>query len=49
MRTWIGIAASFGVAAALGVLHYADANAVLFETQNDLYPPGRHKQSVSVT
>jgi Ca2+:H+ antiporter len=29
MRTWIGIAASFGVAALLGVLHYADANAVL--------------------
>ena len=29
MRTWIGIAASFGVAATLGVLHYADANAVL--------------------
>jgi Ca2+:H+ antiporter len=29
MRTWIGIAASFGVAATLGVLHHADANAVL--------------------
>jgi Ca2+:H+ antiporter len=29
MRTWIGVAASFGVAALLGVLHYADANAVL--------------------
>jgi len=29
MRTWIGITASFGVAGLLGVLHYADANAVL--------------------
>jgi len=29
MRTWIGIGASFGVAATLGLLHYADANAVL--------------------
>jgi Ca2+:H+ antiporter len=29
MRTWIGIAASFGAAALLGVLHYADASAVL--------------------
>src|SRR4249920_3502558 len=28
MRTWIGIGASFVVAAALGVMHYADANAV---------------------
>jgi Ca2+:H+ antiporter len=29
MRTWIGIGASFVVAATLGALHYADANAVL--------------------
>ena len=29
MKTWIGIAASFAVAVALGALHYADANAVL--------------------
>jgi Ca2+:H+ antiporter len=29
VRTWIGIGASFAVAAVLGVLHYADANAVL--------------------
>ena len=29
MRTWIGIGASFGVAATLGALHYADANAVV--------------------
>ena len=29
MRTWIAIGASFAVAATLGVLHYADANAVL--------------------
>ena len=29
MRTWIGIAASFGVAGLLGVLHYTDASAVL--------------------
>jgi len=29
MRTWIGIAASFGAAALLGVLHHADASAVL--------------------
>jgi Ca2+:H+ antiporter len=29
MRTWIAIVASFAVAASLGVLHYADANAVL--------------------
>lgn len=29
MRTWIGIGGAFGVAALLGVLHYADANAVL--------------------
>jgi Ca2+:H+ antiporter len=28
MRTWIGIGASFLVAAALGVMHYADASAV---------------------
>jgi len=29
MRTWIGIGSAFAVAALLGVLHYADANAVL--------------------
>ncbi len=29
MRTWIAIGVSFAVAATLGVLHYADANAVL--------------------
>jgi Ca2+:H+ antiporter len=29
MRTWIAIVASFAVAATLGALHYADANAVL--------------------
>jgi Ca2+:H+ antiporter len=29
VKTWIGIAGAFGVAATLGVLHYADANAVL--------------------
>ena len=29
MKTWIGIGASFVVAAILGVLHYADANAVV--------------------
>ena len=29
MRTWIGIGASFAVAATLGVLHYADADAVV--------------------
>lgn len=29
MRTWIGIGSSFVAAAALGVLHYAGANAVL--------------------
>lgn len=29
MRTWIGIGASFAVAALLGILHYADAGAVL--------------------
>ena len=29
MKTWIGIGASFVVAAMLGVLHYTDANAVL--------------------
>src|SRR5262245_17548894 len=29
MKTWIGIGASFAVAATLGVLHYAGANAVL--------------------
>jgi Ca2+:H+ antiporter len=29
MKTWIAIVASFAVAAFLGVLHYADANAVL--------------------
>jgi Ca2+:H+ antiporter len=29
VRTWIGIAAAFGVAGLLGVLHYAGANAVL--------------------
>jgi Ca2+:H+ antiporter len=29
MRTWIGIAASFGVAGLLGVLHYTGTNAVL--------------------
>jgi len=29
MKTWIGIGASFVVAAILGVLHYTDANAVL--------------------
>ena len=28
MRTWLGIAAAFAVAAALGALHVADANAV---------------------
>jgi Ca2+:H+ antiporter len=28
MRTWIGIGASFAVAAVLGLMHYADANAV---------------------
>ena len=28
MRTWIGIIASFAVAAVLGLMHYADANAV---------------------
>ena len=29
MRTWIGIGASFAVAATLGVLHYADVDAVV--------------------
>jgi len=29
MKTWIAIGVSFAVAATLGVLHYADANAVL--------------------
>jgi Ca2+:H+ antiporter len=29
VKTWIGIGASFAVAATLGLLHYADANAVL--------------------
>jgi Ca2+:H+ antiporter len=29
VRTWIGIGASFAVAATLGVLHYADADAVV--------------------
>jgi Ca2+:H+ antiporter len=29
VRTWIGIAGAFGVAATLGVLHYAEAGAVL--------------------
>jgi Ca2+:H+ antiporter len=29
MKTWIAIAASFAVAGSLGVLHFADANAVL--------------------
>jgi Ca2+:H+ antiporter len=29
MKTWLGIGASFAVAATLGVLHYADASAVL--------------------
>jgi hypothetical protein len=28
MRTWIGIGVSFAGAVVLGVMHYADANAV---------------------
>ena len=35
MKTWIGIGASFGVAAMLGALHYADANAVAAVRRRD--------------